>query len=77
MNLCYWGNKLIKLLNLPNSLYNFNNNGNKTEQAESELLIKQARHGTRWSRSHTSHVREGTKGMLARKRVSSQDMLTR
>ena len=34
MNSRYWWKTLIKLLNLTNSVYNFNNNGNETEKSD-------------------------------------------
>ena len=32
MNSPYWGKTLIKLLNLTNSVYNFNDNGSENEK---------------------------------------------
>ena len=34
MNSRYWWKTLIKLLDLTNSVYNFNNNGNETEKSD-------------------------------------------
>ena len=36
--------RLIKLLNLTNTLHNFNNNGNKTEKVASKLLPGVVKH---------------------------------
>ena len=52
MNSCYWGETLVKLLNLTNSVHNFNNNGSETEKVASKLPTEEARHVNRWSCDH-------------------------
>ena len=42
-----------------------------------KLLTEWAKHVGRWSRGHTSRVRQGTQDMLTRKHVSTQTTLTR
>ena len=75
-NSCYWRKTLIKLSNLTNSVYNFNNNGSETEKVAPKLLTKQARYVGRWSRGQASHLKQGTQGMLEREHLSSQGTLT-
>ena len=73
MNLHCW-RKTIKLLNLTNSVSNFNNNGSETEESG----IKSTYRGGKacWSRGHGSQMRQETQGMLTCAHVSSQDTLT-
>ena len=47
----------------------------KLKKVASKLLTKQANYVGRWSRDHTSHVIQGTQGMLEDEHVSLQDML--
>ena len=76
MNSRCWGKTLIKLLNLTNSVYNFNNNGSETGKSGIKTT-KESQDVGRWSRGHASRVRQGTQGMLVHKHVSSQITLTR
>ena len=64
MNSLYWEKIVIKLLKLTNSVYNFSNNGSKTENSEET-------EGT-LAREHVS-----TQGTLAREHVSTQVPLAR
>ena len=49
----------------------------KLKKETSKLLIEEAKHVSRWSRDHTSRVRQGTQGTLTSKQVSRQAMLIR
>ena len=70
MNSCYWGEALLKLLNLTNSVYSLYNNVSETEKVASKLPTEEVRHVSRWSRDHASCMRLGIQGMLARDQVS-------
>ena len=48
----------------------------KLKKMASKLPTEEAKHAGRWSRGHTSRVRQGAQGMLPREIVSFQAMLT-
>ena len=77
MNLRYWGKTLIKLLNLANSVYNFNKMAVKLKNVASKLLTEEAKHVGRWSRGHASRMRQVAQIILAGEQVSPQATLTR
>ena len=77
LNSSYWGKALTKLSSLTSTVYNFNNNGSKTEESGIKVFTKQARHIGRWSCCHAYHVRQETQDMLAREHRSTQGTLAR
>ena len=47
----------------------------KLKKVVSELLTEEAKHVGRWSRDHTSRVRQVIQGILTREHLRSQDTL--
>ena len=59
INSRYWGKKVIKLLNLTKSVYNFSNNGSEIEKSDvktSTWARKHAAQGKQFSRLLTWHI---------------------
>ena len=75
MNSRYWGKTVIKLLNLTNSVYNFSNNGNKTENSGIKTSMLAREHVSTQGTLEREHM--STHDTLAREHVSKQDTLSR
>ena len=71
MNSPYWIKTVIKLINLIDSVYNFSNNGSKTENSGIKTSTLACEHVSTQSTLAREHV--SMQGTLAREHVSTQN----